>query len=178
MIPLEYVLATATLVSPCEAPPAVIPCSLSSLQSIAVSMEILDPRELHYVFTVQQDSYQDLRMVHRRYETLRNAPPVCDSIRFPDRETIDRAITANRKLKQYLEGRYELYRDAWLLDAIADCDGAYTAWDLARDARCEWYHVSVRRKAILDLRDTIGPTQYYAGCLTPPLPAWAYRRMD
>ena len=177
MIPLEYALALACITAPGDAAISP-PCSLSSLQSVAMSMELLDPRELRYTFTVQQDMSHDLPLVRRRYETLRDAPPACDSIRLPDSETISTGIAANRKLKQYLEDRYGLYHDAWLLDAIADCDEAYTAWDLARDARCEFYYVSVRRRALLDLRDTIGPTLYYAGCLPPPMPAWAYRGMD
>ena len=101
MIPLDYLLAVSLLGAPGE------PLDLSgvserfatvrpTLQALAISWEILDPREVRYVLMRSDDFSGDLKLLRRRYQELADAPPASDAFRFPDRATVNEALAFNR----------------------------------------------------------------------------------
>ena len=47
-------------------------------------------------------------------------------------------------------------------------------WDAVRDARCEFYYVTVRRQSLQKLRDLIGKEAYAAGELPDYVPTWRF----
>jgi hypothetical protein len=63
-------------------------------------------------------------------------------------------------------------------EAIQDTDRLYQLWDTVRDARCDYYYVTVRRDALKKLRDTLGLADYAAGKLPPHVPLWRFERID
>ena len=63
-------------------------------------------------------------------------------------------------------------------EAVQEADRLYQVWDNVRDARCDYYYVTVRRHALQKLREAIGPEAYYAGCLPPHVPVWRFQRID
>ena len=50
-------------------------------------------------------------------------------------------------------------------------------WDAVRDARCEFYYVTVRRQALKKLRDLVGEEAYLAGTLPPNVPTWRFNEL-
>ena len=63
-------------------------------------------------------------------------------------------------------------------DALAEADQLYRVWDAVRDAKSEFYYVSVRREALARLRQAIGPEDYARGVLPPHVPVWRFPQRD
>jgi len=183
MFPLDYLLAVALLTAPVdgsEATPDVYASLSPTIQAVAIQWEILDPREVRYVLTRSEDFASDLKLLRRRYQELASAPPVSDCQRFPDRATISDLLTFNRAYRQHLDSRLSVELVRWwdLREAVQEADRLYQVWDTVRDARCDYYYVTVRRQALKRLRDTIGPEAYYGGRLPPHVPLWRFQRID
>jgi hypothetical protein len=185
MFPLNYALAVALLTTPSdkiESPAAADHFAVVRpiLQKVAISWEILDPREVRYVLTRPEDFAADLKLLRRRYQELSDAPPLCDGIRFPDRGLVNELLSFNRAYRQNLDSRQALDPTGrWELhEALQETDRLYQIWDTVRDARCDYYYVTVRRQALKKLRESIGPQAYYAGTLPPHVPVWRFARID
>jgi hypothetical protein len=185
MFPFQYLLAVALLTAPPDAPdPAVNPDLYANLrptlQNLAIEWEILDKREVRYVLTRPEDFASDLKLLRRRYLELSDAPPLNDCRRFPDRSTISDLLAFNRAYRQHLDSRQSVDLVRWweLREAIQETDRLYQVWDTVRDARCDYYYVTVRRQALKRLRESIGPEAYYSGCLPPHVPIWRFQRVD
>ena len=65
-----------------------------------------------------------------------------------------------------------------LREAIQETDRLYQVWDTIRDARCDYYYVTVRRQALKRLRETLGPDSYYSGNLPSHVPVWLFQHVD
>jgi hypothetical protein len=184
MFPSEYLLAVALLTAPVDCADPPVPeayAELSSkLQALAIQWEILDPREVRYVLTRPEDFASDLKLLRRRYHELTGAPPLGDGMRFPDRSTISDMLAFNRAYRQSLDSRVSVELVHWweLQEAVQESDRLYQIWDLVRDARCDYYYVTVRRQALKRLRDMIGPEAYYSGTLPPYVPVWRFQVID
>ncbi|SRR5579885_948838 len=186
MFPLDLTLAVAILAGSPEAP---VPEELNtlalrhSLAGVAVSLEIMDPRERRYMFARPEDFAADVKTIRRRYKELIDAPPECDSMRFPERDLINELLAFNRAYRLHLVAAQALYppshpQSDWYRQTIAETDQLYAVWDAARDARCGFYYITVRRQALKKLRDLVGAHSYYCGCLPPHVPVWRFRRID
>jgi hypothetical protein len=147
---------------------------------VALFWELLDPREADYFLAKPADFDQDLQLLRRRYRDLADAPLASDALRFPGREAACELLTFNRAYYQALKERREaLGTAAGELDrAIEEVEQLYRLWDLVRDARSECYYVSVRRQALLALRQALGPEDYYRGAMPPHVPVWRFDRRD
>jgi hypothetical protein len=188
MIPLDYILAVALLTAPPEltegselqATPEVYGAARSALQELAVQWEVLDPREVRYVLARPEDFASDLKLLRRRYQELVDAPPLHDCHRFPDRGTVSDLLSFNRAYRQHLDNRQtvELVRFWELREALQEADRLYQIWDTVRDARCDYYYVTVRRQALKRLRDMVGSEAYYTSNLPPHVPVWRFQRTD
>jgi hypothetical protein len=185
MAPLDYVLAVAVLTAPPGpgegCPPVQKLAGLApTVREAALSWELLDPREVGHVLARSEDFDSDVQFLRQRYQRLAGAPPAGDCLRFPTRATIHDLIAFNRAYHRHLSRR----RDAGcpcraeVEAALRETDELYRVWDLLRDARCECYYVTVRRQALLELRDKLGPTAYYSGRLPPHVPVWRFASMD
>src|SRR5208283_4676045 len=144
----------------------------SSLQTLALDWELLDPREVRYVLARAEDFQSDLNLLRRRYSELADAPPVQDCCRFPDRSTVNELLAFNRAYRQYIDVRQPGEPARWweLRTALQETDYLYQVWDTVRDARCEYYYVTVRRQALKRLRELIGDEAYYNATLPPCVP--------
>jgi hypothetical protein len=184
MLPLDYLLAVALLTSGSQAD---VPTSLNgltsvrpALQALAVSREVLDPRETRYVLTQPGEFATDLKLLRRRNCELADAPPLHDCLRFPDRAMINDLLAFNRAYRQHLDNRQALEQTYWweLREAVQETERLYQVWDTVRDARCDYYYVTVRRQALKKLRETLGEDAYWSGCLPPHVPVWRFARID
>jgi hypothetical protein len=147
---------------------------------MAVQWEILDIREVHYILSRPEDFQSDLNLLRRRFRDLTDAPALNDSQRFPDRETINDLLAFNRSYRQNLTNRQpvELVRCWELRAAMQETEHLYQVWDTVRDARCDYYYVTVRRQALKKLRKMLGADDYYFGKLPPPVPLWRFQEID
>jgi hypothetical protein len=101
-------------------------------------------------------------------------------MRFPDRALINDLLSFNRSYRQHLDSRQSIEKTYWweLHEAVQEADRLYQLWDTVRDARCDYYYVTVRRQALKKVRETVGAQAYYSGCLPPHVPVWRFTRID
>src|SRR5262245_43591832 len=89
MVPLDHVLALAVLIAPLDAGGSADlrdhACLCQTIQAVAVSLEVLDPRETRCMLARPGDFESDLLLVRKRHAELGDAPLVADAWRFPAR---------------------------------------------------------------------------------------------
>lgn len=185
MLPFDYLLAVALLTGCPEAPeptitPEVYARLQPTLQALAMEWEILDSREVRYVLTRAEDFGADLKLLRRRHSDLIDAPYLHDCHRFPDRAVISELLTFNRSYRQHLDSLMAVELVKWweLREALQESDRLYQVWDTIRDARCDYYYVTVRRQALKRLREMLGEEAYASGTLPPHVPVWRFQRID
>jgi hypothetical protein len=176
-----YLLAASLLTTPPDVPEPPIPaddwpCVQEALQNLAVEWEILDPKEVRYVLARRDDFENDLNLLRRRYQDLQDAPKLSDCQRFPDRGTVTELLAFNRAYRRFLDARQTMEHDrcACVRMALKETDSLYQVWDAVRDARCDYYYVTVRRQALKRLQTMLGPDGYAAGELPPHVPLWRF----
>ena len=177
MFPLDYVLAAALLTAPPDTvdPPGAadtyaVLCP--TMQRVAQNWEILDPREVRYVLTRTEDYQADMDLLRKRNYDLADAPPLHDCVRFPPRAAVIELLSFNRAYGEQLEKRQHVHRAfaAEYQEALRETEELYQVWEAIRDARCEYYYITVRRQALKKVRDTIGTANYYNGTYPPHVP--------
>ena len=184
MLALDSVLAAALLTTTVVPEPAKLqalyPSIRAPLQALALRWEILDPRELKYVLARPEDFPSDLSLLRRRYHDLAHAPAVADCARFPERSVVNDLLSFNRAYRQSVDVRQPVELLHWgeLRLAIQETDRLYQIWDTVRDARCDYYYVTVRRQALKRLRELIGDEAYYNATLPPCVPLWRFQCID
>jgi hypothetical protein len=154
--------------------PAEWPILRATLYAQAVEWEILDPREERLLHL--EDFAADLAALRRRYQELKDAPPLADANRFPERSRVADMLRFNRTYRRGLNARQVMDRDRaeWLKEAVREADELYRIWDLVREAGCDIYYVPVRRAALKRLRESLGEGAYHAGDLPPHVPLWCF----
>ena len=181
MTPCDLILAAALIAAPPGTPePAPLPEQWAGLQAAlhktAVEMEILDERETRYVLARPDDFEADLNLLRRRYVDLADAPKLGEAGRFPDRRAVSEYITFNREYRKTLETRqvWESDRADLIRVVVLETDQLYKVWDAVRDARCEFYYVTVRRQALKRLKEVIGDEAFANADLPPCVPEWRF----
>jgi hypothetical protein len=150
-----------------------------AVHKLAVDWEILDPRETRYILSRPEDFTADINLLRRRHQELAAAPKVGDGYRFPDRSAVNDLVRFNRAFRKHLDQRHELETDRCeeLRAAMRETEHLYHVWDAVRDARCEFYYVTVRRQALKKLKEMVGDEAYAAGTLPPNVPTWRFNEM-
>lgn len=185
MIAFDTLFALVLLAAPADSASATPPTNFygvlrPTIQAVAVQLEILDPREVRYILARAEDFQSDLNLLRRRYRELADAPPVSDSLRFPDREAINDMLSFNRAYRQYIDIRQSVELAHWWEHqaTLQETEQLYQVWDTVRDSRCEYYYVTVRRQALKRLREQLGEHAYYSGQLPPYVPIWRFEVMN
>jgi hypothetical protein len=185
MLRIDYLLAVCLLTTSPDSKET--PTQLQALaglrpviQALAMEWEILDPREVRYILARPDDFAADLKLLRRRYRDFADAPALNDGLRFPDRELVNELLSFNRAYRQHLCTRQSVDLGRWweYRAALQETEHLYQVWDTVRDARCDYYYVTVRRQALKKLRELIGEDAYYAGRLPPYVPLWRFQRVD
>jgi len=151
-----------------------------SLITLSLEWEILDARETRYVLAREEDAASDIRMLQRRFQELSDAPYLSDAVRFPDRAVVNELLAFNRAYRNYVETRQpmETVQGSQLRAVQREIEYLYQVWDTVRDARCDYYYVTVRRQALKRLRELVGDDAYYRGELPPHVPLWRFQVID
>jgi hypothetical protein len=145
------------------------------MMHLALSYELLDPREVRYVLAKSDEFISDVRMLQRRAHDLHQAPMLHDAARFPERTIVNELLLFNRAYRQHLENCLPLYpNNADMRAAKEEVEQLYQIWDCVRDARCEYYYVHIRRQALKRLHDMLGETDYQQANLPPHVPYWRF----
>lgn len=177
-------LATLLLIAPCNADEIGIqqPDSslLTALQEQALELELVDAREVGQVFAYPATFAADLTLVRERFAQLKDAPAVRDGDRFPDREAVNELLAFNYGFRQHLENEKLMRPGRWeeVQLAMQEANRLHQVWELVRDARSDFYHVTVRRQALKQLREMLGDEAYYNGTLPPHVPVWRFHSIN
>jgi hypothetical protein len=181
----DYLLAAVLLSAPVgssELSPLakLYPAVRLPLQGLAVQCQILDPRELRYILARPEDFAADLNLLRRRYQDLCEAPALDDCCRFPGRAAVNELLAFNRAYRQHIDvlQPVELVHSWELRSTLQETDRLYQVWDAVRDARCDYYYITVRRQALKRLREMVGDEAYYSGNLPPCVPLWRFQEID
>lgn len=150
-----------------------------SIQKVAIDLEILDVRERAYLLAKREEFSDDINILRRRYREFDGAPLVFDSMRFPERNTVTELIQFNRGYRKHLVEKQSLERDRTEQydTALMETDRLYKVWDCVRDARCDFYYITVRRAALRKLKEAIGEEAFILGHLPPNVPIWRYNEV-
>lgn len=151
-----------------------------SLQILFLNLELLDPRESNYFLAIDKDFPSDMACLSRRFTELSNTPYLTDSSRFPTYSAIEESLQFNRDYRDHLLACQSLDSplNSWKYDKpLADAEALYHIWDLARDATYPFYYLSIRRRALGELRDLLGPDAFNAGALPPHIPLHHFTRI-
>lgn len=124
------------------------------------------------------DYAHEIRWTRHTLWQLASTPPSSDSARFPPVGVCDQALEAACSYRSYLVAQQAFYpnRAAFWLDLLAEADRLAEIWSLLRTTQDG--SVSIRRQNLLELRERLGSTAYYAGDLPPPVPYWQFTRRD
>lgn len=174
---LAATLLTAPVGTPEQAPPEDRWVAVrDAVHKTAVAWEIMDPRETRYVMANRDDFETDLNLLRKRHAELADAPKLTDCQRLPDRRTVNELIKFNRAYRKHLEERqvWEADRTDILGVAISETDRLYRQWDAVRDAQCDFYYVTVRRAALVKLREAIGTDAFASGRMPSYVPEWRF----
>ncbi len=152
----------------------------AALQALAIEWEIFDPREVRDLLIKPQDFRADLKELQTRYRDLKQAPLLEECRRFPPRKLVNDLLSFNRAYRNDLAARLAVDRihEEELRAALQETDQLYRIWDTVRDAGCEYYYINMRRQALLQLRNLLGPEAFYSGQLPPHLPTWRLPSAD
>jgi hypothetical protein len=156
---------------------AAYPSVRGPLQRLAIRWEILDTREVRYILARPEDFGTDLNLLRRRFQELVAAPAVEDCQRFPERGIVNELLAFNRAYRRHIDVRQPVELVHWweLRIALQETNRLYQIWDTVRDARCDYYYVTVRRQALKRLRELVGEEAYYSGNLPPCVPLWQFQ---
>ena len=148
----------------------------AATQNLAIDWELLDSREVRYILARPEDYTSDINLLRRRNAELYDAPFAVDGFRFPDRAIVNEVLSYNRSYRQQLDTRQTTNpAQFWQIKKVQqETDQLYQIWDTVRDARCEYYYITVRRQALKRLRDSLGEDDYYEGILPPYVPLWRF----
>lgn len=181
MFTYEFVMAAALITAPAD---AIAPEDMrawhgplrASIVHVAIQAEILDLREEPFHMTKEESFGDDVRLLQSRFEEFQNTPLLDEIQRFPDRKLVSDFLAFNRAYRSDLRARLiiDLVHAEDLRHAIQETDQLHQIWDCLRDARCEYYYVTVRRQALGTLRHLIGDTAFYSAQMPPHVPVWRF----
>jgi len=152
----------------------------AALKKFAVSQEVLDPHETGH-FLKDADSFADnVKVLRERHAELEDCPPLRDHMMFVERDLINDLLVFNSSYRTNLQQRASLcpvYEQDFHA-AIREAESLYKTWDILRDAKCEFYYVLVRRRALRELKKVLGDKAYYEGRMPPHVPIWRFQKID
>lgn len=151
--------------------PAAMPSLSHAMQFACIACEIMDERERKYMFAKADDFQHDLDVMRSRWRDLYDAPRLHECYLLPERCITNELVQLNRMQKEHFEQVRELYPyDLRFTAIIDDLNERYRLWGYARNARCEYYYVNIRREAMKKLLRSVGEQAFSRGELPSVVP--------
>jgi hypothetical protein len=128
------------------------PVMREGLKRAALELGVIGANEQWYYFHLNNFG-DDLLQLQKRYEKIKDAPPLGDARRFPTKQVCKDLLDFNRQYYQYLETQYWV---AWahqrpIIDAAKrETDQLYRIWSLVQTAQ-EEANITARRERIRHL---------------------------
>lgn len=146
-------------------------------QLVFIYNEIMDEREARYMFDKDHEFLNDFKIMMARSKEFENTPFIQMALLLPERVISNELLLLNRRYKNHLENEkliwFDNYSQRWLSDALAETEFLYQVWDHARDARCEYYYIHIRRQALKNIIEKIGPLDHKFR-MPPHVPTWRF----
>ncbi|HLN29149.1 MAG TPA: hypothetical protein VK395_15475 [Gemmataceae bacterium] len=142
-----------------------------SLKRVALLLEVVGPEERWI------DDYQsELNYVRRHLRELTSAPALDDCLIFPSSLASREGRCFNLAYQRSLELRRNLFlhHQEELDEALQEAKHLARIWALVDAAGCQSQSWVCRRKALLHLRELLGPEAYYSGTIPPCAPLWRF----
>lgn len=153
-----------------------------SCLEISLEMELMDAKEIKYVFSKNEEFNYDIKLIQKRYSELKDSPMTWDSKRFPGKEECTEILAFNRRFRTFVEQKIDFTIDAheklFLGEVLLEIDELYNLWDMIKDTNCEYYYVTTRRNMLKKLKEKLGDVDFYDGALPPAVPLWRFQRID
>jgi hypothetical protein len=161
---LAMLLITSPVGTPAPPPSEDVLARVSSALRV---QEILGPDEV-YFFAYPDEFQDDIDGMRRRWNLVKDAPPLADWHRFPPRPVIQRLMQFNRTLRRSLMDQIDVLplpdRDQWN-KLVARLREDYDILNELDDAVNEHLSVFYRRLALLKAREKMGLENYLQGLL-------------
>jgi hypothetical protein len=178
----KFLLATTLLSAPADSTSDIVQWQAelaADLRYVAVKWEILDHRDAAHALRDPETFRTELATLQDWNQKLLRAPWLGECSRFPDMQTVNDTILANRIFHGEVTDRMDLnrYHRDELRNILKETDDLFEVWDALRDALSEHYGVTYRRQALERLRELLGDDAFYRGQLPPGLPTWRFTRI-
>lgn len=147
-----------------------------NVKAIAYAWELMDHKEDDYFFIYEEKFTEDLFILQTRRKDLVGAPAARDLALLPDLDMIYSGIQFNRAYKEEIEHQryFRAYKDFWYECTLSETEELYFIWKLAEQAKADYYSIATRRKALAELRDLIGKSNFYGRNFPPFVPLWRF----
>jgi hypothetical protein len=141
------------------------------LKRIALQLEVVGPHERWVT-----DYRSEVRYVRRHLAELAYAPPLSDCWWLPSPAVIKECRCFNLGYQRALEQRrvLALHRHDELTESLRETQQLSEIWRLVDAAACPTNSWVCRRRALMQLRELLGPDAYYNGTLPPSVPLWRF----
>lgn len=172
--PIRLFLTLSLLATTREPAEWELPMIRQELTALLVAGEVMDARELPYIFAKPSEIADDMKLIRRRMEDLDGAPSVNAHMAFAvQRDTINMMLAMNRDYTNWLRLGEEVYPGyPWFAHAMEENKQLYDAWDWLRDGKTDFYYVHIRRQSLKKLQGVLGVGAFERGIMPPCLPAW------
>lgn len=148
---------------------------LCAVQIEAINMQILGQYEKTYILSDPLSFEDDVVLIRRRYQEIKDAPLISDLNYFPDKHYISKCINFN---KAYTENMLQkqmvnLHHREEYQDIIDENKRLLVIYEKVSDCYNS-YNVYHQRMALKDLRCLIGEENFYNGKLPEYVTFWSF----
>ena len=142
-----------------------------ALKRAGLQLEVVGPHERWI-----DDFRSEVDYVRRHWHELAFAPPLSDCDRLPPLYLARECTCFASGYQHCLELRRQLslHREEELAATLREAQDLAAVWALVETAACPNQSWAARRRALMNLRERLGPEAYYAGDLPPCVPLWRF----
>jgi hypothetical protein len=121
-----------------------------------------------------------LRYVRAHARALSTAPSINDCAGLPNAEVAADFCRFSEQYQLHLQTQQSMmpHRSTELVQALDEARDLYRVWTTVRRAGMTEESWVSRRRALGQLRETLGEQAYYGGQLPPCVPLWRFREID
>lgn len=170
-------LIVLCVISPVEVPVSsqAPPEAWQALKNISLDMEVVGPHE-RWV----SDFRSEMRYVRSHVRGLCEAPTINDCAGLPSADTAAECCRFSEQYQAHLQTQQLMmpHKSEEISQALDEARRLHRVWCTVRRAGNSEESWVSRRRALEQLRETLGTEAYYTGKLPPCVPVWRFREID